>query len=79
MSRLRVARRGGEHFEAGFAKTARIALEQALADGAVVLAITYETPKGETKITAVPNARAVKTGLHEGANALLYPPMEEDE
>lgn len=72
MSRLRVARPSGEHFEAGFAKTARLAMEQALAEGAVVLSITYETPH-EVKHLAVPNTRAVTLGLHNQLATILYP------
>jgi hypothetical protein len=77
MTRLRVARPGGEHFEAGFAKTARLALEQALADGATVLCVLYETPAG-TKHIAVPNAHAVAIGLHDQMRHALYPEKEPD-
>lgn len=75
--RLRIAGKGGaEHFEAGFAKTARLALEQALADGAIVLCITYETPT-ETKFVSVPNAHAVAVGLHDQQRAILHPEDKE--
>jgi hypothetical protein len=70
--RLRVANPSGEHFEAGFANTARKALEQALADGAIVLDILYETPAGVRHI-AVPNSRAVSVGLHNDMTDILHP------
>jgi hypothetical protein len=77
--RLRIAGRGGaEHFEAGFAKTARLALEQALADGAMVLCVVYETPTG-VKHIPVPNAHAVAVGLHDQQRHALYPDSEKDQ
>jgi hypothetical protein len=76
--RLRIAGKGGvEHFEAGFAKTARLALEQALADGAVVLCITYENPNGVQHIS-VPNSHAVVVGLHDQQRHVLYPDSEKE-
>lgn len=71
--RLRIAGRGGvEYFEASFAKTARLALEQALAEGANVICIIYETPDA-VKHTAVPNSHAVAIGLHDQMRRNLYP------
>jgi hypothetical protein len=79
MSRLRIAGKGGaEHFEAGFAKTARLALEQALAEGATVLAIGYETPAG-FRCISVPAARAVTVGLHSALSDHLYPDLMKEE
>lgn len=64
MARLRVASPGEGQPEAGFADTARAALEQALADGAVALVILYETP-GVRDWVAVPPAESVARGLVE--------------
>lgn len=75
-TRVRLARPGGEHFEAGFAKTARAALDGALADGAIALSITYEIPNGETRVVAVPDAMSVKRGLTYGAESVLWPPSD---
>lgn len=75
MARLTVARPGGEHFEASFAKTVRAAVEQALAEGAVVVCITYETPAGFRHI-AVPSSRTVAVGLHEQLTETLFPARE---
>lgn len=62
MARLRVASPGESQPEAGFADTARAALDQVLAEGAVALVILYETP-AEHDWIAVPPAEAVARGL----------------
>lgn len=62
MARLRVASGADGVPESGFADTARAAMEQALAAGAVALVILYETP-AERDWIAVPAAQAVARGL----------------
>jgi hypothetical protein len=72
MSRLRVVQPGDGTPEMGFAEAARAALEKALADGATVLMIAYETP-GAMRAVSVPDGIVVVKGfvelLWEAANA----------
>jgi len=77
MSRLKVVTGKGEHFEAGFAKTARTTMEWVLAEGAVVIAILYETPRG-VAWASVPNASAVTVGLLKKAVEQIETRPEDD-
>ena len=74
--RLRIAGRGGaEHFEAGFAKTARLALEQALSDGAVVLCIAYSAVLG-TALSNVGWYRSIaRVGVARAASFFYWLPI----
>lgn len=76
MARLRVASGVEGQPEAGFADTARAALETVLAKGAVVLVILYETP-AERDFVAVPPSVALTKGLIEMQAADLSPSSPE--
>lgn len=62
MSRVRVVTANTEQPEAGFAETARAVLERALASGAVVLGVIWETPAG-IEWDTVPSSDALAEGL----------------
>ena len=72
MARLRVASPEDGQPEGGFADTARAALEQALSEGAIVMAIIYETPS-TLGLLSVPRAEAVTRGLVEMAHREIQP------
>lgn len=67
----------GEHHEVSFAEVAQQLISTALADGAVAIMVTWETPSGY-KYAAVPHSHAVLRGLSDMAyNELWIKPDEE--
>ena len=67
----------GEHHEVSFAEVAQQLISTALADGAVAIMVTWETPSGY-KYAAVPHSHAVLRGLSDVAyNELWIKPEQE--
>ena len=79
MSRVRVVKPGdSEQPEVGFADTARATLERALAAGAVVIGIVWESPAG-FESDSIPSAEAAELGLAARWVDGLYPDEGGDE
>lgn len=67
----------GEHHEVSFAEAAQQMIATALADGAVAIMVTWETPGGY-KYAAVPYSHAVLRGLSDMAYSELWIKPEQE-
>lgn len=77
--RIRPVTSDTEHPEQGFEEASRALLARALADGANVLVMAWENPKGEVLVEGVPNAKAVVRGMVDSAFEAVHPPDKEGE
>jgi hypothetical protein len=73
VSRLRIAAPGEGQPEGGFADAANAAMARALADGAVVIFLAYETPAGEAKWIAVPLSGVLARGFVDALYDQFHP------
>lgn len=71
--RIRPVSADQEQPEQSFADAARATLERALAEGAVVLMVAWETPSGAVTGVSVPGSGALVRGLTEALYEALIP------